>query len=446
MRFKLLKKSLPYLCILCSNLVLKVFFVKSYTIIFIPLDVLISAVLCLRLSFFLNNRYNLIISHFWLAFYFLGVLNINSAIIFDTTWKVNIHHASMLYFLNLIVFIISLIYFERKIVQRRRLRPAKIGLLNLVFWIPFVLFPFVFIYSLYKSLGFLPILSGGGFVDFMYNYNYGPLYGYKFLCVYSFLIGAFWVITKRFKCLSIVFVTLVLFILSVDGKRFLLLVSLLALLPLNDYLRRMKDPSKKVSYLPFIMVFLGVVVVYVSILAIRMGSSDIGQWVNLFINKIPFGIEFKDYVFSFEKLTTTSTERYDFLSSSIGAFVNSNVLSFFGYSKEGLTQLGSAYIWRDAYNIEFGIRTGIISELYFAFGIWGSLFMILLAFFVNKTSNRINQPNSVFGLFQHSILFALYILLITGQATVFFGCLSIMVYVFLYNTLSNFVLQGRLRK
>lgn len=434
----LLKKYYPYLLIACMNPIVGFLFQRSDKVIYAPDDVLVFAALCYWASTFLTNKYNLLLARFWISFFFLGIFNINSVIVYDKTFDVNVHDASILYFLNLMVFLIALIGFESKNKPVKRLKPApnfhsNSPVLNLVL----LVFPLLFIVSLYKAVGFLPILSGDNFVDEMYNYDYGALYGFKFICVYSFLLTVYFFKLKKYRVLNIIFALAILFISSVDGKRFILFICLLAFIPFNDYLKKLLNPKQKTSYVPIIMISTAIVVIYISMLAIRLGNNNVDEWLGMFIEKIPFGVEYKDFVYSFEKFSDVTVKDYNFFLSNVGAFFNSGMLSFFGFDKEALTHMGSAYVWMNAYNIDLGIRTGIVSELYFAYGTWGALVMVPLAFFINKTAVKLSQPDSVFELIQYAILYALYILIINGQATVFFGCLSMMLYVYLFKLLVN---------
>ncbi len=433
MLLQLIRKYYPYLLIIATNSILDFLFQKSYKIIYAPWDVLIFSMICYKMTGYLKNKYNVLISRFWVVFFFLGIINMNSVIVHDTTWDVDIHGASLLYFLNIFIFTGALLYFDAKGgKEAKKTSSLDFRIDNKIFIAFFFVFPILLLLTLYKSVGFFPILSGANFVDEMYTYDYGPLYGYKFFCVYSFLMVVYFIKFKKYRLFNIFFLIILLFTTSVDGKRFLLFICLLAFIPLNDYINRLKNPFKKTSYTPVFIVSTVIAMIYMVLLAIRLGNNDVSQWANIFIEKIPFGVEYKDYVYSYEKFNNTNIQNYNFMLSNIGAFVNSGILSFMGYDKEALTHMGSAYVWMDAYNIEFGIRTGIVSELYFAYGIAGSLLMILLAFFVNKTSNKLIRPNSIFELFQHAILYALYVLIINGQATVFFGCLSMMLYIYLF--------------
>jgi len=439
----LLKKYYPYLLIALMNPVIGFLFQRSNKVIYIPTEVLVFAALCYWASTFIRNKYNLLLARFWISFFFLGVLNINSVIVYDTTFYVNIHDASILYFLNLIVFIIALIGFESKNKTVISIKPGNDFHFNHpVLYFVILAFPVLFIISLYKAVGFLPILSGDNFVDEMYNYDYGALYGFKFICVYSFLLTVYFFKLKKFRLLNIIFAFAILFISSVDGKRFILFICLLAFIPFNDYLKKLLSPKQETSYAPIIVISVAIVVIYISMLAIRLGNNNVDEWLGIFIEKIPFGVEYKDFVYSYEKFSDTTVKDYDFFLSNVGAFFNSGILNFFGFDKEALTHMGSAYVWMNAYNIEFGIRTGIVSELYFAYGIWGILAMVPLAYFINKTALKLTQPSSVFELIQYAILYALYILIINGQATVFFGCLSMMLYVYFFKLLVNGIFKS----
>jgi hypothetical protein len=172
--------------------------------------------------------------------------------------------------------------------------------------------------------------------------------------------------------------------------------------------------------------------------AVREGNFDHVP-ITYYLEKIPFGVEFRDYIFSYTHYKPGQIPGYNFEISSIGAFMNSSLLKVFGYSKIELVQMGSAFSWMRLDNSEFGIRTGVVCELYFAYGYWGLSGMVVVGFLASKVTNAIANPKSYFSLIQNCILYSLIIMLIVGQSDVFFGCLSMMFYTWiLFKLLTSF--------
>lgn len=424
--FRIIKKIIPYLIIIYFNVFINLLFAFQNNIYISNLLIL---VICFTyfLSGYLKNLYNNIIAKGWILFFFLGVLNINSVNQKTNIWNLDINNASLLYFSCLISFISGLIFFERKPVLKKSIQfeddllsnvrsPLSYGLL---------IFPLLLAVSVFISLGFLPILLGENFTNEMYEYNYGPMYSFKFICAYSFLFAFCSLKLSRFKIIHIVYLLILTFIILIDGKRFLLLVVLLSFMPFWNGLQKIRGEmiSKKAMIISFITIGL----VYIIINSLRTGN-EVNNLFSTALENIPFGVEYKDYVHSFN--TYHKIEGYNFELSSLGSFLNSDFLDFIGFKKEQLSSMGSAYTWMKEYDLSLGIRTGIISELYFAYGYYVIPLMILISFFVNKVTYKLANPTGFFNLVQYSILFALFFLLINGQATVFFGCLTMMIYVF----------------
>jgi oligosaccharide repeat unit polymerase len=433
---------LPYGLILSINPIIDALYRTNRTQ-FLRWELLLLICVVYFLSVFLQNLFNKIVVWGWILFYFLGVLNINSVLKSTNAWSLNIEGGSYLYFGCLFTFIVGLMLFERFIdpeppPSQQRIKKPLFTPFNLLL----LIFPFVFVFSMYKTLGFLPIFLGESFASEMYEYNYGPLYGFKFICIYGILYALLLSCRKGYRLFTIIYATLLLIILIADGKRFMILLTLISSVPVYYFIRE-KVNGKPPSFGPVLAVGLLVVLSYTVISYIRTGTSMHGIVGNT-IEKIPFGVEFKDYIHSFNSISHYNLRRYDFGLSSFGSFMNGEILKFLGFNKDELTQMGSAYVWKDIYEEGVGIRTGIISELYFAYGYFAMLCMFALAFITNHVSNRLKHPLSYFNLIQYSVLYGLIFLLINGQATVFFGCLTLMLYVLIAYRLFKFFFQKKL--
>ena len=429
---KVVARLIPCLLILFFNDIIYLL-IPNRNNLYITPDVTILAIICNLICFDVKNLYNKIIVIGWLLFFFLGILNVNSVNNETNYYNLQLHDASLFYLICLIVFIFSLAFFEKSTLIRDSISEIDTnGKTSYTFLLIIFVYPVALFISVFRSVGFLPILSGSSFVDSMYEYNYGPLYGFKFICVYGFLLAVVYFSKGKNKLLLAVYILFLIFAISIDGKRLVLLLCLLSFIPIYNWILKQnnKTVSKKTWIIPFILVF----IIYILINGIRTGSN-VSQLASNLLIKFPFGVEYKDYVHSFNSYKNGSIPGYNFELSAIGSFFNSSLLNMAGENKEALTKMGSAYTWMDLYDTKFGIRTGIISELYFAYGYFTVILMIFLAFVTNKISQRLSNPSSIFNLIQYSILFALIFLLINGQATVFFGCLSMMIYTFIFHKL-----------
>lgn len=399
----------------------------------------------LLLTHFLKNKFNKLLIQLWIIFYYLGVINIISSILRNNIWDMDIHDGSIYYFINLLIFTCSLIIFERVKPQNIHLKSLTYSIdsnrkvTNSYFTYFILIFPFLFFISFFLSVGFIPLLSGENFVDDMYEYNYGILYGFKLLCVYSFLILIIKIRETHINIWYIIYLVLFLIVISADGKRMMILVCVLSLIPLienlNSQSKKLKSNFKQSLFIYGTLIFL--LLIYMVINGIREGNFSAIS-VAIYLERIPFGVEYRDYIYSFNNYTPGHIPGYNFEISSIGSLLNSAFLRLFGISKYELIQMGSAYSWMRLEHSEFGIRTGIISELYFAYGYWGMLVMIVIGFLTSRVTHAIANTKTYFGLIQNCIMYTLIVMLIVGQTTELFGNLTLMFYTWILFKLSPY--------
>ncbi|MGA2408202.1 MAG: O-antigen polysaccharide polymerase Wzy [Bacteroidales bacterium] len=400
---------------------------------------------CFLLTYFIKNKFNKLLIRAWIIFFYLGIFSIISTSKLDNIFEMDLHDGSIYYFTNILVLTCTLIFFERVKKQRKSIEfnypfiNSERKVTNTIFTYIVLIFPLIFIISSYLSVGFIPLLLGQNFVDYMYEYNYGVLYGFKFICVYSILILIVKIRVTNVNLWSLIYIFLFLLIVSFDGKRFVLLVCLISLIPLIDNINGQfgKPRSSFKQSLYIYGIFIVLFFFYMLINAIREGNISQTP-IAYYLEKIPFGGEFRDYIFSFNNFKTGQIPGYNYELSSIASFINSSLLEVFGISKHNIVEMGSAYSWMRFYDLEFGVRTGVICELYFAYGYWGLLGMVFVGFLTSKVTNAIAYPKSYFSLFQNCILYSLIIMLIVGQSDVFFGCLSLMFYAWILFKLFSF--------
>ncbi len=405
----------------------------KFSVQFIPNEFVFGCLIIFFLITKLKNLFNKLISILWLVFYFLGILNINSIKLKTNIWNLNSYNASFLYLSCLLIFILSLLFFEKIKLKKIKFKDKLYFLLESPFTYILLIFPFLLLAGIYANVGFFPILSGQSFVNEMYEYNYGFIYAFKFFSVYSFCLAFFLFKKKKWIFISSLYMLFLLFVVSIDGKRYILLLSLLTLIPISMMLGNENSKivfnRKKINNTPIILSFSSVALVYILINVLRTGG-EIKESINLLIENIPFGVEYKDYVNCFNTYHSQSIRNYNFELSAFGSFMNSSLLGLFDMDKNKLYDMGSHHALMNLYNENFGIRIGIVGELYFAYGLFVLPLMVIIAFFTNRISQRILNPKSYFNLIQNSILFGLLVLLINGQATVFFGTLTLMIYAY----------------
>lgn len=58
---------------------------------------------CFLLTYFIKNKFNKLLIHVWIIFFYLGIINILSFIKEYNIWGINIHEGSIYYFTNILV-------------------------------------------------------------------------------------------------------------------------------------------------------------------------------------------------------------------------------------------------------------------------------------------------------------------------------------------------------
>jgi len=288
-------------------------------------------------------------------------------------------------------------------------------------------------------VGYIPILSGSNIVGNIYELNYGLLNNYVvFTSISIGLLFTKYQKMKGKKGTSKYYFGLIIFYLLIsfaDGKRYTILTSILAVFVFYSfYIKRVKN-----SKLLYISGGIGAVV-YLIIQSLREGNF--GNFFSSYLSKVGIGVEFRDFVYTVNKFNPGQIKGYNYLMSSFGSVLNEGVASIFDINKKELVGMGSAYTWKNIYHdlfqTEFGIRTGIFSELYFAYSFGGLLVLIFFAWLLTYITSSIeNRAKSPFTTIIYSVIYALFALLIVGQSTAFFGQVVLLLYVLLFNKLIN---------
>ncbi|WP_147367914.1 hypothetical protein [Fibrisoma montanum] len=306
-----------------------------------------------------------------------------------------------------------------------------------------LIFPVLWLISFVKSLGFLPVLAGVDITDDMYGMSYGPLYGYSIInsisivLVYSMLIRS----DKMYiKILCILYIVMIMAISSVDSKRYVLLISLLSMFVFNKVWKR----SFRFDFFILVYALVGAIL-YIALLGLRQGNLDANDY-NQYFENLAIGVEYRDFIRTFNDFEPGKIPHYNFERSLIGAFLNVDILNFFGYDKKELTLQGSAYTWMTIFNSSLGIRTGLISELYFAYDlIGGGACILLFGLLVNYVSFKIHKAISELQLVLLCIVYSLLLLSVMGQSTATVGQLCILMYVyFAYSFYKRFSRNGKI--
>lgn len=210
-----------------------------------------------------------------------------------------------------------------------------------------------------------------------------------------------------------------------DGRRIFFLIFLFAVL-----IKMIKESSIERKLFKILPIGITLFSLYAIIAGIRSGKLTIFNSTASFLEI--YGVEFRDFARIVTLTTLSETSRYNYFLSAIGSFFNSKLLWLWGIDKYSFVEMGSAYYLRDfVYKIDFGIRIGHYGELYMAFGYYGLgicfLFAIIHGYFSKLAITSHSKSNSDF-LF---LLVSLFCLTLVGQATVFYGTVSILLYFYI---------------
>ncbi|SOD78857.1 hypothetical protein [Spirosoma fluviale] len=388
--------------------------------------------------FLLKNRYTKAFLLVWIAWLYVGELKIL------TYFAINPYYISMdegciIYNIYLIFMSIGmLIHDVNTPVPTPSAEEQAKGRLILNDLGPFeyflLIFPLIWIVDFVRNVGFIPILSGNDVTDTMYGLNYGYVYNFGFFNCFSavllydrFLKST----TTQSKLFWVSMLILTVLIMSADSKRLYLLVSLLAIFVYD----KLMAGALTINFRT-IMILLSGLFLYVILQNIRLGNATESPFER---DGFPLGSEFREYIRAVNEFKPGEIAGYDLLASTIGGFVNSFVLKLAGFDKSELVHKDSAYSFMKLFDSEntLGIRTGLTSELYFAYSFYGLLFITFFGWLISSLAYRLVRVAKQSSLLFLSTIYGLLVLTVFGQSSVTVGCLSVTMYLYGLFALSN---------
>ena len=371
----------------------------------------------------IKNNYIIFLGYFWVWWAVIGVTNSASWSYIYSNQDLDVERSVFIYFFYICVFLLGALFTggDNKIeaIEKFTIHPL---------WsIVILVYPFLMIAESYLRIGYIPILISGDITDLMYNLNYGLLYNYKACMIVSVLLCMKYIKinldsnnkTKFFVFIFLLFIYLLISLF--DGKRVMFLASLLVI---AGFLFKVngRDFVKKYSvYFALLIVF-----VYVFIALSRGGNSFGENGIHDVFYSI--GVEFRDYVWTVTNYEPGEITGYSWALSSIGSFINGGVLTFLGFDKSELVSMDSARSWMYLFEIELGIRTGIVSELWFDYGYAGVIVIFIFGLLLGKVCRSLQSETKFVGFMFYVCLYAFIVLLIMGQSSVFFGFSITLVY------------------
>ncbi|GAB3893317.1 hypothetical protein GCM10028825_33790 [Spirosoma agri] len=393
----------------------------SHTMLIIPIVVL----------FLLKNRYSKAFLIIWIAWLYVGELKIL------TYFAINPYYISMdegciVYTVFLIFLSLGMLLHDANTyipVLSEEVRTVGRPFYNDLAWFEYIIlaFPLIWILDFVRNVGFIPILSGGDVTDTMYGLTYGYIYNFGFFnCLSAVLLyDKFLKSTGRGgKLIWLVMLVMAMLIMSADSKRLYLLVSLLAIFVYDKLMAGELTIDRKTIIMLFSGVFL-----YVLLQNIRLGNATESPFQR---DGFPLGAEFREYVRAVNEFKPGEIPGYDLAASTVGAFVNSFLLRLAGFDKSELVHKDSAYSFMKLFDEEntLGIRTGLTSELYFAYGFYGLIVITCFGWLISYLSYRLVWVTKKSTLVFLSTVYGLLVLTVFGQSSVTVGCLCVLLYLY----------------
>lgn len=394
----------------------------SHTMLIVPLVVVFS----------LKNRYTKTFLIIWISWLFIGELKIL------TYYNVNPYFISMdegciIYNLFLVFMSLGMLLHDVNTQLPALSESARAKgrvLITDLSWLEPVLvaFPLIWFADFIRSVGFIPIFAGTDVTNLMYEINYGYVYNYGFLNS----IAAVLIYDRYLKSQStprrvmwVVLLGMALLIMSIDSKRLFLLTSLLAVFVYD----KIKAGALTVDTRTLVMLGCGTMF-YILLQNLRLGDASDSPFAR---DGLPLGAEFREYIRAVNEYEPGQIPNYDFAASMVGAFVNSFVLRIAGFDKGELVAKDSAYSFMTLFDEEntLGIRTGLISELYFAYGFYALILITLFGVLISYLSYRLITVRLQSSLVLLSAIWGLLVLSVFGQTSVTVGCLCILMYLYI---------------
>jgi hypothetical protein len=395
-------------------------------------------ILPILIAFQLKNRYTKAFLAIWIIWLFVGELKILTYFAINP-YYIAMDEAIIIYGIFVICLSLGMLVHDSRV--RLPVLPVEVlmrgrPIYNDLGWLGPVLlvFPLIWLGDLVRNVGFIPIFSGTDVTDKMYELSYGYIYGYGFFnCLSAVLLYDRFLSSRSTgqRVFWIVMVLLALLIMSADSKRLYLLVSLLGIFVYDRIMAGSLTVNGRV-----VTAFVVAVVLYTLLQNVRLGNVGESPFAR---DGLPLGAEFREYVRAVNEYEPGQIPNYDLAASTVGAFLNSFLLKLAGFNKADLVAKDSAYSFMQLFDETntLGIRTGLISELYFAYGFYGLIVMTIFGYITSQLSYRLIQVRFKSSLVFLSAIWALLVLTVFGQSSVTVGCLCVLLYLYIVLQLSR---------
>lgn len=393
----------------------------------------------------IQSPYARLLCYVWLIWYCVGTLNtIASSLVLGSYYSnLDLHLATQIFFWACVFYFLGLLTFERWAAPKgAEIYGVQLSVAKLHPLTAFVIlvFPFLWLGSMYVSIGYIPILMGVNIVDEMYELNYGPLYGYGSCIVFSIIHTGYLALVVPTNSKRIIFMALTLMFLLIsmaDGKRAFAMVSIAALLGISFRVMKEKTWSRTLPIFAYTMIAM-----YVGTLLLRSGDTG-SMTTDANTRMMLVGVEFRDFVYTVNFHKPGEIENYSWGVSTFASLINGGLLQVFGFDKSSLTVLDSAHAWAAIWNTTFGIRTGIVSELWFAYGLYGLLVIYLFGLLSGYVIYKVRTLSNVRDVMFLAAIYGVLFLGVTSQSTFTAGVLPVFLYLYVALRVGEHLLSVR---
>ena len=337
-------------------------------------------------------------------------------------FQVEFDNGNAVYYISIISMLIGIhvFLFFRPLRNNRDARRQ----LNLAEAIPLLLFVPLYIFDNLSSGSTL--LSGENIVREMYSVDRGIIYSYRTVLILEVTFLFLLLQRSQNTARLLVGVLLVFSILVgvLDGKRVLALLAVLNCIFAAVILAKQDRGGGKAAIAIFVTLL-----AYGVVANLRADKdTNVAGWTDI---ATIAGVEYRDFVYSVNQWSPEYMKAlgYDYIGSTIATLVNQSALDAIGIDKNALVQSDSARTWQRAFQVQDGIRIGLVGELYFAFPHFFFIVMGIFGMLVATVRSFIAATKTEFGFIVITTQFSLLTLAVFSQSTVTFGTVLTLVYI-----------------
>ncbi|MVM33712.1 hypothetical protein GO755_26975 [Spirosoma sp. HMF4905] len=394
----------------------------SHTLLIVPIFIL----------FHLKNRFTKAFLTFWMLWLYLGEFKILNYYAINP-YYISMDEGCIIYNIFLIAMSVGMLIHDTNYVFPTRTEEGQEKgylLYHDLTWFeyPLLLFPLIWFVDFIRNVGFIPIFSGSDVTEKMYHINYGYVYNFGFFnCVSAVLLYERFLKSSRKpeKIVWLLMTILAILITSIDSKRLFLLISISAIFFYEKIMA-----GKFTINLRSVIMILVAAVLYVSLQNLRLGSSSASQFAR---EGLPMGVEFREYIRAVNEFKPGEIPGYDLTASTLANLINSAILNVADINKADLVTKDSAMTFMTLFDPDntMGIRTGLISELYFAYDFYGLIIMLVFGYMVSYVAYAMLATQMKSNMILLTIIFSLLMLTVFGQSSVTAGSLCVLFYLHL---------------